>query len=567
MIRLPRLDRLAVTDRRALPIIRLLCTVFGLVSMPLAAQDTSARYTIIPRPVLLEPRTGEFTLSPATEIAVSANDSMIAHAFARSLTPATGYALTVRVGAPRTGARSVIALIRDASLDSLGREGYTLEASRERVMVRASTGTGLFYGTQTLKQLLPPEILRSAKVAGVAWTAPAVRIVDRPRFVWRGSHLDVGRHFMPVDYVKRHLDLMALHKLNTFHWHLTEDQGWRIEILKYPKLTQVGGCREQTMHGAYYTDPEKQVFDGIRHCGHYTQQDIREVVAYAAERHITIVPEIEMPGHAQAAIAAYPELGVYPDSTFAPHQVWGVSDVILNVEESTILFMQDVLTEVMGLFPGPFIHVGGDEASKTQWKASARVQARMRELGVANEHELQSWFIRRMDTFLTSKGRRLIGWDEILEGGLAPNATVMSWRGTAGGIAAAREGHDVVMAPTSHTYLDYYQSRDLKKEPRAFGGFLPLDTVYAYEPVPASLNAAEAKHILGAQGQLWTEYMKTPRHVEYMAFPRLSALAEVVWTPASLKNFTDFRSRLVVHMRRLAALGVNARPLDDVPGR
>jgi hexosaminidase len=533
----------------------------------LLAQDMTARYAIIPRPVLLEPRAGEFTLRATTEIAVSAADSMIAHAFARSLTPATGYALSVRVGAPRSGARSVIALIRDPSLDSLGREGYTLDASQDRVVIRAASGTGLFYGTQSLKQLLPPEVLRSARVAGVAWTAPAARIVDKPRFVWRGSHLDVGRHFMPVDYVKRHLDLMALHKLNTFHWHLTEDQGWRIEILKYPKLTQVGGCREQTMHGAYVTDPAKRVFDGIRHCGHYTQQDIREVVAYAAERHITIVPEIEMPGHAQAAIAAYPELGVYPDSSYAPLQVWGVSDVILNVEESTIRFMQDVLDEVMGLFPGPFIHVGGDEAAKTQWKASARIQARMRELGVANEHELQSWFIRRMDTYLTSKGRRLIGWDEILEGGLAPNATVMSWRGTAGGIAAAREGHDVVMAPTSHTYLDYYQSRDLKKEPRAFGGFLPLDTVYAYEPVPATLSATEAQHILGAQGQLWTEYMKTPRQVEYMAFPRLSALAEVVWTPAALKNFAEFRARLVIHMRRLAALGVNARPLDDDSGR
>jgi hexosaminidase len=274
------------------------------------------------------------------------------------------------------------------------------------------------------------------------------------------------------------------------------------------------------------------------------------------------VPEIEMPGHAQAAIAAYPALGVFPDSVIAPMEVWGVSEFILNVEESTIGFMQDVLTEVLALFPSPFIHIGGDEAAKAQWKASPRVQARMRELDIADEHALQSWFISRMDAFLTERGRRLVGWDEILEGGLAPNATVMSWRGTAGGIAAARDGHDVVMAPTSHTYLDYYQSADRANEPRAFGGFLPLDTVYLYEPVPAELTAAEARHVLGAQGQHWSEYMRTPRHVEYMAFPRLSALAEVVWTPPARKDLAQFKQRLAVHMARLAALGVNARPLD-----
>ena len=522
-----------------------------------------ARYAIIPRPVLLEPRTGEFTLTAGTFITVSPRDSMLAYQLSRELAPSTGYALRVRVANTPAAVGRTIVLTRDAALDSLGAEGYTLDVTFSQVRIRASQAAGLFYGVQSLKQLLPPEIHRASRVNGVAWTIPAVRIVDRPRFSWRGSHLDVGRHFMPVDYVKRHLDLMALHKLNTFHWHLTEDQGWRIEIKKYPRLTSVGGCREQTLLGAYVTDPARRVFDGARHCGHYTQDDVREVVAYAAERHITVVPEIEMPGHAQAAIAAYPELGVYPDSVYSPLQVWGVSDVILSVEESTIAFLQDVLTEVLALFPGPFIHIGGDEAVKTQWKSSPRVQARMRELGVADEHALQSWFIRRMDTFLTERGRRLIGWDEILEGGLAPNATVMSWRGIDGGIAAAKQGHDVVMAPNSHTYLDYYQSRDTKNEPRAIGGFLPLDTVYAYEPVPAALTATEAAHVLGAQAQLWTEYMKTPRHVEYMAFPRLSALSEVVWTPAARKDFTDFRARLAVHMRRLAALGVNARPLDD----
>jgi hexosaminidase len=286
-------------------------------------------------------------------------------------------------------------------------------------------------------------------------------------------------------------------------------------------------------------------------------------VAYAAARHITVVPEIEMPGHAQALLAAYPQLGVYPDSVIVPMQVWGVSNFIMNVEESTIAFMHDVLDEVMALFPSPFIHIGGDEADKTQWKASTRVQERMRELGVTDEHALQSWFIRRMDAYLTSKGRRLIGWDEILEGGLAPNAAVMSWRGTAPGVAAAKAGHDVVMAPTSHTYLDYYQSADKANEPLAFGGFLPLDTVYAFDPLPRDLTEEQARHVLGAQAQHWTEYMRTPRLVEYMAFPRLGALAEVVWTQRSRKDLADFHARLRVHMQRLAALNVNARPLDE----
>ncbi len=528
-----------------------------------AGQPDAARYAIIPRPVHLEPRTGEFTLTAATRITVSASDSMLGHRLARDLAPGTGFALRVQVADARA-ARDGIVLSRDASLDSLGHEGYVLEVTPTLVHVRAAHAPGLFYGVQSLRQLLPAAVFREAPTTGARWTIPAVHITDRPRFTWRGSHLDVARHFMPVDYVKRHLDLMALHKLNTFHWHLTEDQGWRIQIRKYPKLTEIGGCRARTLIGPFITDTAKRVFDGARHCGWYTQDDIREVVAYAAERHITIVPEIEMPGHAQAAISAYPELGVFPDSRHVPLDVWGVSEVIFNVEESTIAFLQDVLTEVMELFPGPFIHIGGDEAVKNQWKASPRVQARMRELGAADEHALQSWFIRRMDTFLTERGRRLVGWDEILEGGLAPNATVMSWRGMAGGIAAARAGHDVVMAPTSHTYLDYYQSRDRANEPLAFGGFLPLDTVYAFEPVPAELDAAQARHVLGAQGQLWTEYIRSPRNVEYMAFPRLAALAEVVWTPAARKDFSYFRQRLETHMARLAALGVNARPLDPV---
>jgi len=543
--------------------------LLGVTQAPLRAQGsvlTDQHYAIIPRPARLEPRDGAFLLQPHTAILVSASDSMLGYQLARDLAPATGFALRVLVDDAADGVRTNrdaprIVLRRDTTQASLGPEGYTLTVSPTAVRIVARDAPGLFYGVQSLRQLLPAAIYRSARHASVAWTIPAVDIEDTPRFSWRGAHLDVARHFMPVDFVKRWIDLLAMHKLNTFHWHLTEDQGWRIAIAKYPRLTEVGGCRARTLLGAYTTDEATRRYDETRHCGVYTQEDIREIVQYAAERHITVVPEIEMPGHAQAMLAAHPELGVYPDSVIIPMEVWGVSDFILNVEESTIAFMHDVLTEVLALFPSPFIHIGGDEAKKAQWVASPRVQERMRELGVKDEHELQSWFIRRMDTFLTERGRRLIGWDEILEGGLAPNATVMSWRGTAGAIAAARQGHDVVMAPTSHTYFDYYQSKDLTIEPRAFGGFLPLDTVYAYEPIPSELTAEQATHVLGAQGQHWTEYMRTPRQVEYMAFPRLSALAEVVWTPAARKDYTHFRIRLDTHMARLTALGVNARPV------
>jgi hexosaminidase len=349
--------------------------------------------------------------------------------------------------------------------------------------------------------------------------------------------------------------------MNTFHWHLTEDQGWRLEILKYPRLTQVGAWRTQTIIGHQQGgDSTTWQFDGVRHGGYYTQADVREIVAYARDRFVTVVPEIEMPGHALAAIAAYPQLGV----TGQPADVgtrWGVYANILNADSSTMAFMEDVLTEVMALFPSRFIHIGGDEADKTLWKASPRIQERIRELGVKDEHELQSWIIRQIDAFLTAHNRRLVGWDEILEGGLAPGAAVMSWRGTNGGIEAARAGHDVVMAPTSNTYFDYYQSQNTAGEPLAIGGFLPLEAVYAFEPVPTDLEPQYRAHILGAQGQLWTEYMPGPKQVEYMAFPRLTALAEVLWTSPERKDYRDFLARLDAHLQRLTVLDVAFRPL------
>ncbi|MEP6763764.1 MAG: beta-N-acetylhexosaminidase [Gemmatimonadaceae bacterium] len=524
-----------------------------------AAPNPDSDYSVIPRPVVLTPRAGHFELLRRTVIHAPAKFNAVAHRFARDVADATSFDLAVQQGA--TAATGIVLRVDPR----IAPEGYQMEVNATAVVIRASDAAGAYYGLETFKQLLPPDIYRNAPLKSTHWLAPSVHIEDAPRFGWRGMHLDVARHFMPKEFVKKYIDLLARHKMNRFHWHLTEDQGWRIEIKKYPKLTEIGSCRDQTLVGPYVADPAKRVFDGIKHCGYYTQDDIREVVAYAAERFITIVPEIEMPGHAQAAIAAYPDLGVRRDTTVSVFGVWGVSEFILNADASTVSFMQDVLGEVLTLFPGQFIHIGGDEAIKTQWKASPQIQARIKELGVKDENELQSWFIRQMDNYLTSHGRRLVGWDEILEGGLAENATVMSWRGTAGGIDAARAGHDVVMAPNSHTYFDHLQSRNRKAEPLSIGGFLPLDTVYAFEPVPAALNATEARHILGAQAQVWTEYIPDPKHVEYMLFPRMAALAEAVWTPNSRRSYSDFMQRLQPHLARLQAMDVNFRPLDKPP--
>ncbi|MGE5750465.1 MAG: beta-N-acetylhexosaminidase, partial [Gemmatimonas sp.] len=491
-------------------------------AQPLRGQENPSADAIVPRPASVTSKAGHFTLSPRTTIWVSRETAALGRQLANYLALATSFDLAVRTTGLPAGNRIVLRL--EPTLTRLGDEGYTLDVASGVVSIRAPKPAGIFYGIQSLRQLLPVEIFREAPVSGVAWTIPAVHIEDSPGFAWRGMHLDVVRHFMPKEFVKKFIDLLALHKMNSLHLHLTDDQGWRIEIKKYPRLTEVGAWRNQTLIGHENSDTTKHVFDRQRHGGFYTQDDIREIVAYAKARYVNIVPEIEMPGHAQAAISAYPELG-NTGTQVGIREHWGVSTHILNPEDKTVAFMQDVLGEVLTLFPGKFIHVGGDEAVKDEWKASPRVQARIKELGLKDENELQSWFIRKMDTYLTQHSRRLIGWDEILEGGLAPNAAVMSWRGTAGGIAAAREGHDVVMAPGNPLYFDHYQSRDTNTEPLAIGGFNPLDSVYAYDPMPADLEPQFAKHILGAQGQLWTEYIPDAKHVEYMAFPRLSALS------------------------------------------
>lgn len=521
---------------------------------------------VIPRPVSLVRGDGSFTLGAGTVIVADRGDSAVAVRFARSIAPATGFTLPVRIG--RTASGSRIVFQRAARDTMLGAEGYRLDARPGVVTITAAGAAGAFYATQTLRQLLPADVYRSAPIAAKqTWRVPAVRIVDRPRFAYRGMHLDVTRHFMPKEFVKKYIDLLALHKMNRFHWHLTDDQGWRLEIKKYPRLTSVGAWRDSTIVGRQTRDTMNAVFDKKRHGGFYTQDDVREIVAYAAERFVTIVPEIEMPGHSQAAIASYPYLGNFGD-TIRPWTMWGVTNYILNPSDTTIAFMQDVLTEVMQLFPGKMIHIGGDEAPKLQWRASPRAQSLIDRLGIRDtgdsptryrsEDRLQSWFTTKMDSFLTAHGRRLVGWDEILEGGLAPNAVVMSWRGVAGGVAAAREGHDVIMTPGQYTYLDHYQASP-DSEPLAIGGFLPLDSVYLYDPVPAELEPSFAKHVIGAQGQVWTEYIEGPKQVEYMAYPRAAALAEVLWSPVNRRDLSDFRRRLVEHERRLGMLDVNFR--------
>ncbi len=427
-------------------------------------------------------------------------------------------------------------------------ESYKLNVTDKAIKVIGGE-TGQFYALQTLMQILPVEFKGKTKIAGM-------EIVDEPRFKYRGMHLDVGRHFMPVTFVKKYIDLMSQYKFNQFHWHLTEDQGWRIEIKKYPKLTEIGSKRSQTHDGRYSTTFKG---DGIPVEGFYTQEQIKDVVAYAKARQITVIPEIELPGHSSAALAAYPEFGCKKDYKYEVQKTWGIFKEVYCPTEKTFKFLEDVLSETIALFPdSPYIHIGGDEVLKDHWKESAEVQELMKRENLKDEHEVQSYFIRRMEKFINSKGKKIIGWDEILEGGLAPNATVMSWRGTKGGIEAAKAKHDVIMTPTGFCYLDYGQG-DPNYEPINSGAYLPLEKVYSYNPIPTELSADEQKYILGVQGNVWTEYMKTPEKVEYMAFPRALALAEIGWSPQENRTYEDFRSRVNINYERLDKQNVNYR--------
>jgi hexosaminidase len=413
---------------------------------------------------------------------------------------------------------------------------------------------GLFYGSVSLLQLLPEAVFARGENQATKWKAPCVEIEDRPRFVWRGLLVDPARHFFPLEFLKRMVDLQALHKLNSLQLHLTDDQGWRLEIKKYPRLTQVGSIRKESP-----TRGDRNRADGKPYGPFfYTQEQMRELVAYAEKRHVTILPEFEMPGHFLAALTAYPEFSC----TGGPFQLrtrWGIEpDILCAGNDEAIAFVRDVLAEMVAVFPSKFIHIGGDEAPRDRWKACPKCQARIKKEGLKNEAQLQTWFNQRIEEFLVSKGRRLIGWDEILEGGLTPGAAVMSWRGITGGIAAAQAGHDVVMSPTTHCYLDYAQAKG-PGELESIGGYVPLPTVYGFEPVPAQLAPEKQRHILGAQGNLWAEFMWTGKDVEYFAFPRAAALAEVVWSPAKHRDFADFQKRLAQHQPRLDVLEVNYR--------
>lgn len=517
---------------------KFLLIVLVLFTNHLKAQTVS----IIPQPAHLVIHEGSFNITSGTNLIYdSSNEELVR--IAGFLTKDLKEYYNIELSS-NSGDKKAIRLKLSPSTD-LGKEGYSMKVNSDGILILASGSTGIFYGVQTLRQMLPTQPTAEISV-------PCVEIKDQPRFKWRGLMLDVGRHFYPVFYIKKLLDNMAMFKLNTFHWHLTEDQGWRIEIKKYPRLTEISSWRNETVVGH-----NTQEYDGIGYGGFYTQEQIKEIVKYAADRYITIVPEIEMPGHSTAALAAYPDLGC----TGGPYQVqtrWGVSkDVYCAGQEQTFKFLEDVLDEICDIFPSKYIHIGGDECPKDSWMKCQNCQKRIKDEGLKNEHELQSYLIRRIEKYLISRNKKLIGWDEILEGGLAPEATVMSWRGIKGGIEAAKQKHDVVMTPTDYCYFDYYQSKDKDKEPLAIGGYLPLEKLYSYEPVPKELDEQESKYILGTQGNIWTEYIANTKKLEYMVFPRMCALSEVAWSPKRSKNFSDFQKRMETEYLRLKMYNIN----------
>ncbi|MPY53495.1 beta-N-acetylhexosaminidase [Streptomyces acidicola] len=519
---------------------------------------------LIPKPRSVVAGSGEVRLTAHSQIYAGTAAEGVGHWLCAVLRQATGLPLREGRELDDTGGDGI-----GLQIDSeLAPEEYRLVSDSTGVLIEGGSAAGVFWGAQALRQLLGPDAYRRAPLGrDRAWAVPYVTIEDSPRFRWRGLMLDVARHFMPKDGVLRYLDLMAAHKLNVFHFHLTDDQGWRLEIERYPKLTEIGSWRARTKFG-HRASP---LWEEKPHGGYYTRDDIREIVAYAAERHISVVPEIDIPGHSQAAIAAYPELGntdVIDTTSLTVWDTWGISKNVLAPTDNTLRFYEGVLEEVLDLFPADagefssFVHIGGDECLKDQWRRSPTAQQRIEALGLGDEDELQSWFIRHFDNWLTARGRRLIGWDEILQGGLAPGAAVSSWRGYDGGITAARTGHDVVMCPEQQVYLDHRQ-HDGADEPVPIGYVRTLEDVYRFEPVPPELTPEEARHVLGAQVNVWTEVMEDPARVDYQTFPRLAAFAEVAWSslpaPAE-RDFADFEHRMTAHYGRLDALGVAYRP-------
>jgi len=514
------------------------------------AQQTSkqANYEVIPLPSEITVTTEKpFVLSSSTKIVFpNGNDKMKKNAEFLSEYLQTSVGIKPEV----TSNTAKSAIILSLGLENKNPEAYQISVNDKAITIKGASEAGVFYGIQTLRKATPIG-------ENITVLYPAVTINDQPRFAYRGMMLDVARHFMPVDFVKTYIDILALHNINRFHWHLTDDQGWRIEIKKYPKLTQIGSVRKQTVIGR-----NTGKYDGKEHSGFYTQGQIKEIVNYAADRHITVIPEIDLPGHMLAALASYPELGC----TGGPYEVattWGIfPDVLCPGKDTTFVFLENVLTEVMDLFPSEYIHIGGDECPKVRWEKCPNCQRRIKELGLKDgkhkkEFYLQSYVTARIEKFLNNHGRNIIGWDEILEGELAPNATVMSWRGMEGGLEAAKLNHDVIMAPNSYCYFDYYQTQDTQNEPFAIGGYVPVEKVYSFEPVPSELTPEQQKHILGAQANLWTEYIATPEHVEYMVLPRMAALSEVQWMQPEKKNFDSFLKKLPQLIALYDKLGYN----------
>ncbi len=530
--------------------------------------NTEQDYQIIPKPVKLEIMNGRFMIDSNTTIAAEKSLENEAIYLAEILSSVANIEILFRPG----NGNGKIVIKRDASIAN--DEGYTLSVAYNKIIISGKTAKGVFYGIQSLRQLMPAGI-ETEKNDVTKISIPAVLIEDSPRYTYRGMHLDVARHFFPVEFIKKYIDLIAMHKMNTFHWHLTEDQGWRIEIKKYPKLTEVGAWRNGTIIGHHPGTGN----DEKKYGGFYTQDEIKGIVKYATERHITVIPEIELPGHSAAAIAAYPFLSCFPKEKTIIYddmgskkgkqiqakgtpkivqETWGVmDDVFCAGNEDTFAFLEDVLDEVIALFPSQYIHIGGDECPKGNWNRCPSCQERIQKQGLKDEHELQSYFIQRMEKYLNKKGKKIIGWDEILEGGLAPNATVMSWRGTKGGVEAAKQHHDVIMTPGHSVYFDHYQDENKDNEPLAIGGLTTVKDVYSYEPTPIGLSAEEQKFVLGSQANVWSEYMKTTDYVEYMILPRMTALSEIVWTPKDAKNWEDFDARLQHMAERYDAMGLN----------
>ena len=542
--------------------------VVSCLALPvLAANETESPLALVPQPVKVERGKGVLQLNAGTRIVVEAADAEarnVAEQLAERLKRGAGLDLRIE----SKGSGPAIVLTRKDANPALGPEGYTLTVKPEGVVISAVKGAGWFYGMQTLLQLLPPQVFGTNKATEAKSLAvPAVRITDQPRFAWRGIMVDSCRHFFPPEDIKRWIGLMAMHKFNTLHWHLTDDQGWRIQIRKYPRLTEVGSQRASSpVPGQPYDSADHQPYGGF-----YTQEEIRDIVACAKARFITVIPEIEMPGHAAAAIAAYPQLGNQDVPNYQPEvkTTWGVHYYTFAPSEETFAFLGDVMAEVSGLFPeAPFIHVGGDECPKDQWNQSPFVKRLMAEKGLKDGHEVQSYFIGRIEKIVNSHGKRLIGWDEIQEGGLSRTASMMVWRDWKWATLAVNHGNDIVLAPTSHTYLDYGPGPTPGGPGfQVIGGNLPLEKVYDLEPVPASFAPEQVKHVLGVQAQLWSEYILARGKWEYLAFPRACALCEIAWSPRDGKDPADFLKRLAAHEQRLDALKVNYRKADGSPAQ